>query len=210
MKRPQGPWSELFGNKEDQRLLASLKAQKWQPDACYSFLKELLSPLVQSLHFNSHSRWGLQIESQEIRTLCLKFLGWMNQKNEWPAIEARLSAKAPSSLLVCLSRSFVRFQAQTGIKKQLEREPSYSAKRTLLELPHSQTLSQIGGAVLDAFTSLTAQLPDDLRLPYQLHLEGLINPEISALLGIDESDVSTRINDAKNYLKGPATWKRAS
>jgi DNA-directed RNA polymerase specialized sigma24 family protein len=135
----------------------------------------------------------------------------MIQKNEWSAIEARLSAKSASaSLIVCLSRSFVRFQAQSGIKKQLEREPSYSAKRTVLELPQPQTLSQIGGAVLDAFTSLTAQLPDDLRLPYQLHLEGLINEEISALLGIDESALTLRIQNAKNYLKEPATWKRAS
>jgi DNA-directed RNA polymerase specialized sigma24 family protein len=135
----------------------------------------------------------------------------MNQKNEWPAIEARLGAKtASASLLVCLSRSFVRFQAQSGIKKQLEHEPSYSAKRTLLELPQPQMLSQIGGAVLDAFSSLTAQLPEDLRLPYQLHLEGLINEEISALLGIEESDLTVRIRNAKNYLKEPATWKKAS
>lgn len=135
----------------------------------------------------------------------------MNQKNEWPAIEARLGAKTASvSLLVCLSRSFVRYQAQSGIKKQLEREPSYSSKRTVLELPQPQMLSHIGGALLEAFSSLTAQLPDDLRLPYQLHLEGLINEEISALLGIDESDLSTRIRNAKNYLKEPVTWKRAS
>ncbi len=135
----------------------------------------------------------------------------MNQKNEWPAIEARLGAKTASvSLLVCLSRSFVRYQAQSGTKKQLEREPSYSSKRTVLELPQPQILSHIGGAILEAFGSLTAQLPDDLRLPYQLHLEGLINEEISALLGIDESDLSTRIRNAKNYLKEPVTWKRAS
>ncbi|MEO5667831.1 MAG: hypothetical protein ABIR96_07230 [Bdellovibrionota bacterium] len=211
MKRVSSPWGELFGRKEERALLSSIKAKKWQPEASYSLLKELLNPLVQSLHFNSHSRWGLQTDSQEIRTLALKFLHWMLKNNEWGSVEARVGAKTrASSLQVCLSRCFVRFRSESGLKAASEREPSYSARRSLMELPDPQTLAQIGGAVLDAFASLTAQLPEALRLPYQLHLEGLVDDEIAALLDVEIHVLSERIRDAKSYIKEPAPWKRAS
>jgi hypothetical protein len=215
MKFPNSPWADLFGKKEDQRLLSCLKAQNWQPDTCYPLIRELLNPLVQSLHFNSHSRWGLQIESQEIRALSVKFLEWMRQKNAWsPIVERAANSKLGFSLSTSLSRNFLRFQDETGLKKRdltvSDREPSYSAKRSMLELPNPQTLSQMGGAIMDAFSSLTAQLPDDLRLPYQLHLEGLLDEEISCLVGLEIPETKRRILNAKTFLKEPSTWKRAS
>jgi len=200
MKRVSGPWTELFDSKADARLLASLKAQKWEPEACYSSLKEILNPLAQSLHFNSHSRWGLQIDSQEIRTLSLRFLAWMLKNNEWPALAASVrSSSAPASLRVRLSRCFVRFRSETGAKTRVEVEDS-----------DSRILSQIGSAVLETFTVLSSKLPDPLRLPYQLHLEGLVDEEISALIGIDTFEVSQLINQAKKHLKEAPTWKQAS
>jgi len=166
---------------------------------------------VQSFHFNSHSRWGLQIDSQEIRTLSLSFMEWMLKTNAWIGVENRVLSKTPhSSLRVSLSRAFVRYQAASGLKTLGEREPSYSAKRSVLELPESHYLSQIGGAVLDAFSSLTSQLPEELRLPYQLHLEGLIDSEVATLLQIEPAELSLRIKQAKSYLKEPTSWKRAS
>lgn len=211
MKPVESPWAELFGKKEEKSLLFSLRTQKWQPEACYSLLKEILNPLVQSLHFNSHSRWGLQIDSQEIRTLSMGFMEWMQKTNAWIVVENRVLSRTPSSSLrVSLSRAFVRYQAASGLKTLSEREPSFSAKRSMLELPESHYLSQISGAAMDAFTSLTSQLPEELRLPYQLHLEGLVDSEIAALLQIESEEINLRIQQAKSYLKEPTSWKRAS
>lgn len=209
MERKDRPWRDLFESHEERKILAALSALNWQPEASYSLLKELLSPIIHFAHFNSHSRWGLQIDSQEIRALALRFHSWMNQTQSWVKIQKELEQNGkPSSLKVLLSRCFARFRESTGLKTSAEKEPSYSARRTLLELPQPQIL--VSGEILDAFASLTSQLPKELRLPYQMHLEGLVDEEISALLDIDPKELQTTLKSAKTYMKDPGSWKNAS
>jgi len=77
----------------------------------------------------------------------------------------------------------------------------------MLELPdpnpehiHSQ-MHWITSPIMDAFASLTARLPMHLRLSYQLHLEGLLDGEISAILKLDPKEVSEHIRQAKLDLE---------
>ena len=74
----------------------------------------------------------------------------------------------------------------------------------MTELPQSRYLDGLTqgmtSELLGAFASMTAQLPEDLRLPYQLHLEGLIDTEIANLLSTDEKLVARAIQNAKTLL----------
>lgn len=86
--------------------------------------------------------------------------------------------------------------------------PSTSSKKAVLELP--LPINSIIDGIMQAMTSTTQKLPPSCKLTYQMHLEGLLSHEIAFLLKLSEEEVDDHIFEAKNLLKNPDTWKRAS
>ena len=63
------------------------------------------------------------------------------------------------------------------------------------------SLEQIlAGKVLDAFSSVTFSLPEELQLTYQLHLEGLLPSEIARITETKISEIELLIGQAKELL----------
>jgi hypothetical protein len=163
--------------------------------------------MVSALYFNSQSRWGIQSDSQEIRTYSLQFLIWMEKEGLWE--QAHSVQKTPPHLMIFLSRKLFAFKKIHMPKNtSASSEPSYSARRTLLELPLPS--AHIEAHLLDAFSALTQKLPQELRLSYQLHLEGLLNHEISHLLMLPENTVQQNIEKSKTLLTDPDSWRHVA
>lgn len=198
-------------NKEKHELETLLKHNDFSEPYAYNLLRERLEKLVSALHFSSQNRWGLQSDSQEIRALSQKFLFWMSQNQGMQRLQTN-STQAPFSLDIFLSREWLRFADETLKKAPQNKEPSYSAKRTLLELPlpANQLSHQVSGQVMDTFASLTQHLPEECRLVYQLHLEGLLSHEVALVCEIPESKVLEKIAAAKKWIQNPDEWRIAS
>jgi DNA-directed RNA polymerase specialized sigma24 family protein len=193
--------------KENRELETLLKHKNFSNLDTYDLLRERLERIVSALHFSSQKRWGLQSDSQEIRALSQKFVSWMSKNSSWHRLH-EASTQKPFSLDVFLGREWLRF-AETQIKRSPHtNEPSYSAKRTLLELPLPVT--QMSAQVLDAFSSLTQKLPEELRLTYQLHLEGLLVNEIAQVCELSEKEIQEKIVLAKKWIQNPDEWRIAS
>ena len=170
----------------------------------------MLESLVTSLHFNGHSRWGIQPPPKLLQEIIMGFLTWMRESKEWTRLESDWrKAGGPWSLPLMLSRSFTRYRENELIKPAPE--SSLLAARALLELPTPRNASAapVTEALLDVFSSLTHHLPHAVRLPYQLHLEGLLDHEIAPLIGASAAEVTARIAEAKAQLQGDVL-KRSS
>lgn len=196
-----------LSKKDRSELEALLKHKDFSNLDSYTLLRERLERIISALHFSSQNRWGLQSDSQEIRALSQKFIGWMSKNSSWQRL-LDASSQKPFSLDVFLSREWLRFAPSLPKRSSESSEPSYSAKRTLLELPLPAT--QMSAQVLDAFSSLTQKLPDELRLVYQLHLEGLLTNEIALVCSLNEELVQNRIILAKKWIQNPDKWRLAS
>lgn len=163
----------------------------------------MLEPIVTSLHFSCHSRWGVQPSSARVRELVREFLDWMRESKEWTELETEWKSleEGPWSLPLALSRAYVRFR-ETQTRPAKGR--SESGARTLLELPspHHGQAGVLSDAIMDAFSSLAQQLPYELKAVYLLYLEGLLPSEISALAQISPSEVERRIRESKERLGG--------
>ncbi len=140
----------------------------------------------------------------------LSFLEWMRRSNEWAQInDSWANSSGPWSLPLALSRAYFRYRESQVSDKNVTR--SHSGTRAYLELPppaHSQ--DPLSGAILDAFGSLTQSLPEQVRLPYQLHLEGLLDGEIAGVLSRNQKEVSDAIKVAKDLLLSGFPRRRAS
>jgi hypothetical protein len=195
-------WQE-WTERDDRSWLAALSARQWSTTDCHKSLKALLEPIVFSLHFSAHSRWGVQIPAGRLQEIMVAFLDWMRESKEWTRLSERWKASGdgPWSLPLALARSFVRYRETLPEEKT---SAGQSGLRSLAELPSPlhETADLTSGAVIDAFASLAHQLPAGIRLSYQLHLEGLLDDEIAALLQLEPSVVSEHVTDAKALLRG--------
>lgn len=121
---------------------------------------------------------------------------WKKSKGSW-------------SLPLALSRAYVRYREGLLSDKNVTR--SHSGTRAFLELPPPAHMAgPLSGVILDAFGSLAQTLPENLKLPYQLHLEGLLNKEIAALLLQNESEIQEAIHQAKDILLAGMPRRKAS
>ncbi len=132
----------------------------------------------------------------------------MNRAARWEEMKSALS-EAPTNAPVkyFLARYFVRFQKDLPLKGEFSKnQPSYSSKRSLLDMSQASDLSrQVAESTMSAFASMTQQLPQKNRLPYDLHLEGLLNNEIAWIINQDAKVVEALIKEAKEYLLGIAS-----
>ncbi|NCN40413.1 hypothetical protein GW916_04115 [bacterium] len=207
MEKLQFDWVQTYFGTSPYAFLDDLKNQKWDRSYLFSSLHEPLSQLALSFYCNSHSNHGVQIDSQEISSIVNSFLIYMEEQDSWSTIWHQCE-KNPENfdLFLSLSRYFLRFN-ETKPKRE-RHEPSYSSKRSLLELP--LPVNHIKDGIMYAMSSATNSLPENCRLSYQLHLEGLLNHEIAFLLQESESSIEDHIEQAKQNLKTPDAWRVAS
>lgn len=123
---------------------------------------------------------------------------WDRLRKDWSE-----SKEGPWSLPFALGRHYLRFLHELHPETR-NRERSLTGERLLLdttdlENPRVNT-RLISNPILDAFASLTQRLEPELRLVYQLHLEGLLNDEIAAVLQLTELNVEKIISQAKGSL----------
>lgn len=125
----------------------------------------------------------------------------MESANEWDHHREAIRKGDKRSLPFALSRSYARFRAE---RQPRDNTASRSGTRSLLELPPpiAGAGAPITEGLLDAFSSMALTVPEDCRLSYQLHLEGLLAEEIATLFNEDVGDVAKQIEKAKTWIKG--------
>ncbi len=146
----------------------------------------------------------------------------MKEEHGWQELSKSWHSKdfvGTYSLPLFLSRYFIRFreiQEQKAAQKQKKHSihNSYSAQRSMLELPSPGEMHRIAGElsgpILDAFSGLAHNVPEEHRLSFQLHLEGLLPQEISQLSGFPLSDVKRSITEAKRFIREHSMLKVGS
>ena len=208
----QSPWHEWI-DRDDRSWLDSLALKKWDTNFCQKSLHPLLEPIVTSLEFGSHSRWGLQAPKDELRALENNFLGWMKSSSEWTVLQQNWSEEemGPWSLPLTLTRSYMRFHSKSWnafAPKKSRPSPSplqlYGTGYTHPGYEFgSEGLDQaLSAPILEAFNVMVEEIPiGPVRLVYQLHLDGLINEEISELMGLQLDIVEAHLAEAKSHIE---------
>ncbi len=154
-------------------------------------LSPLLHPIVTSLSFSSHNRFGLPTSGKDLKRYVAEFLIWMKASGDWQAVGDAWSAddEGPWSLPFVLLRSYLRYRQQLF--------PSVNERHANGVI---DDIHLIASPIMDAFVHLSHRLPDPYRLSYQLHLEGLLNEEIESLLKLPTGTSQKHIDEAKELL----------
>lgn len=193
------PWG-AFLSRDDRLLLKDLSRAGWSSHKIIERIPGIVFAALRSLHYSRSNRWGVAVSVDKLRPLALQFLEWMRTRGEWERIEEKWKkkSKGPWSLPFQVFRSYYRFR-RAEFPKGVQGEVSYSGQRSLLEFdaPLEKALT---GPFLEAFSFVTFSLPEPLQLPYQLHLEGLLNEEISILLSKPSDQIENMIIEAKEHL----------
>ncbi|MBS1982992.1 MAG: hypothetical protein JST16_02370 [Bdellovibrionales bacterium] len=207
-KTPDFPWSHWI-QRDDRSWLKALSERQWSTEECHKSLGSMLESIVTSLHFSCHSRWGVQPSAERLSALVNEFLLWMKSSGEWTHIEKlwRALDHGPWSLPLALSRAYFRFREERHGEKEFTR--SESSARFLAELPAPQGVGVLTDSVMEAFSSLSQQLPENIRLSYQLHLEGLLDHEIAVLIAKKPAEIAEHVREAKAWLGGTLTKRSA-
>jgi hypothetical protein len=113
----------------------------------------------------------------------------MIASGEWESVKKAWAdeQQGPWSLPFQLSRCYLRFRSSLEV---------ISSGRTQV----SGLLEAMGGGIMDVFSMMTQELPKEIRSTYQLHMEGLLDHEIAAVLNIEEAFVKRNIRQAKERL----------
>ncbi len=203
------PWG-AFLNRDDRMLLKELSAAGWSSHKVIERVPGIVFAALRSLHFSRSNRWGVAVSVDKMRPLAMNFLEWMRTRGEWERIHQKWSkkSKGPWSLPFQIFRSYYRFR-RAEFPTGVQGEVSYSGQRSLLDMeaPLDKALT---GPFLEAFSFVTFSLPEPMQLPYQLHLEGLLNDEISILLSKPKAEVEGLISDAKEHLSSGYSKVRES
>ncbi|MEZ4813663.1 MAG: hypothetical protein R3A80_00450 [Bdellovibrionota bacterium] len=203
------PWS-AFLSRDDRVLLKELSSTGWSSHKTLERIPGVVFAALRALHFSRSNRWGVAISVEKMRPLAIQFLEWMRTRGEWDRIHQKWSKKSrgPWSLPFQIFRSYYRFR-RSEFPRGVQGEVSYSGQKSLLSM--EATLDKaLAGPLLEAFSFVTFSLPEPLQLPYQLHLEGLLNNEISILLGKSSDEIDVLILDAKHHLSSGYSKLRES
>ena len=144
----------------------------------------------------------------ELGRISKELLSWVQEKGMWQELLSYWSQETNAI------RSLPLFFS--GVYKFFIEEmyPDLSCKDTSLSLreaigdfssgaemsTNTKIVGDMAENLLASFGDWTQDLPDQIRLAYQLHLEGLLNTEIAEVLGENESEIQTKIKDAKDLL----------
>lgn len=132
----------------------------------------------------------------------------MERESEWSRLEKHWSqSEGPWSLPLAMSRAYLRFRLEKG---WVTDEPSLAGARNALDLSMAGVLPNLTENILEAFSKAHEGLPEPIRIPYQLYLEGLLPKEISALMGVAEAKVQKAINAAKKHMTEDVHYKRSA
>jgi len=162
------------------------------------YLSDLLDSIVTAVHFSGYSRWGTTPSKSSLELLKNEFKEYLAESGEWDELRASWNkdARGPWSLPLFLLRACDRFRSE----KHPEMHRSFELGGHVKSGP--DTSSALAGIMHDAFVAITHRLPENCKLSYQLHLEGLLNPEIAQLLGLHLGQVEEHIAEAKHFLDG--------
>lgn len=202
------PWA-AFLNRDDRALLRDLSSLDWASHKVMERIPGMIFAALRSLHYSRSNRWGVAVSVDKMHPIAVQFLEWMRTRGEWDRIEEKWNKKAKTwSLPFQIFRSYYRFR-RSEFPKGIHGEVSYSGQRSLLDMeaPLDKALT---GQFLEAFSFVTFSLPEPLQLPYQLHLEGLLSPEISLLLCKPVTEIEAAIDEAKNHLSSGYSKMRES
>lgn len=148
------------------------------------------------MHFSGYARWGTTPSKSSLDALGREFTDWLGSSGEWEFLRAawRADKTGPWSLPLFLTRAYDRF-----------REARYPDSLRGRDIPGGtgrgpDTAAELSSAIHDAFVAITQRLPERCQLSYQLHLEGLLNTEIAALLNLQLGEVEEHIAEAKHCL----------
>jgi hypothetical protein len=154
--------------------------------------------IVTSVEFQSHSANGIVVPHESVKNLAEKFWRYLieSQAFETLANDWKSDPLGPWSLPFYLIRRlppFLDFYRTQPTFKKYHETPE-----------ESEILGVLEKSVLSAFQAMTETLPlhNHIRLVYQLHMEGLLDYETAALLGISKAQVKKSIQSAKKILKG--------
>ncbi len=165
---------------------------------------------MEELHFGSQKTSALTLLPNEVSRISKEYLNWIKDVELWQQLGEFwvTQTRGPWSLPLFLAtgyREFVDSQyPDLGVK-----ESSLSYKRAIVEYstkshqPSSRVVGEMAEQIVESFTAWTNTLPDELRTCYQLHLEGLLEHEIGAILHLDPGEVQARIQAAKAELGIP-------
>lgn len=132
----------------------------------------------------------------------------MQRESGWHRLEKRWSkSQGPWSLPLALSRAYLRFRLEKG---WVTDEPSLAGARNALDLSIASVLPNLTENILEAFSKAHEGLPEPIRIPYHLYLEGLLPKEISALMGVTEAKVQKAITEAKRHMTEDVNYKRSA
>lgn len=165
---------------------------------------------MEELHFGSQKTSALTLLPNEVSRISKEYLGWLKDEALWQQL-ATLWAKqtrGPWSIPLFLATGYHEFlhtqYPDLGVK-----ESSLSYKRAIVEystnthIPSNRVVGALAEQLVESFTAWTNTLPEELRTTYQLHLEGLLEHEIGAILELEPSDVHKKIQAAKAALGIP-------
>jgi hypothetical protein len=165
---------------------------------------------VEELHFGSQKTSALTLLPNEVSRISKEYLGWLKDQDLWQELSTCWSAQTqgPWSIPLFLATGYSEFMA-SQYPDIGGKESSLSYKRAIVEYstrtqgPSNRVVGAMAEQIVESFAAWTNTLPDELRMVYQLHLEGLLENEIGGILGINPNEVYRRIEAAKAELGIP-------
>ena len=161
-------------------------------------LDRYVSPLVRAFINNdiNFSKGSQRISAENFQTL---FCDWLIDSRTLKEIYKNWckDKEGPWSLSLTLSRYLLRFQ-ESALEVKNYSEFSQSGQFAWLDLPNP--VRELTKPIMSAFSAMTSNLPKEIRLCYQLYLEGVLINEIAWITQIEENCVRENIQRAKENL----------
>lgn len=196
-------WSQ-FLIRDDRKVLAKIQSSGFSKSVVTDLVRSHVFAAIRSLHFSRSNRIGVDVPKDSLMFLSEQFIKWLHDKDEWSKLDELWSKdkNGPWSMPFFIHRSYYRFRRET-FPQGVKGEVSFSGQRSYLELDGS--FAGLTAPILEAFSFVTQAIPEPFRLYYQLHLEGLLNHEIAAVLNCDVKIVREKIAQAKEFLEDEDT-----
>lgn len=206
-KNWQEPAWELLRTDDHRTLLKKVLAAKGAVDVVYQLCSPWLHLIVEELHFGSQKTSALTLLPNEVVRITKEYIAWLKEESYWQALDESWSTQSqgPWSIPLFLATIYQEFTV-SQYPDLSGKESSLSFKKALIEYSHKSQVppSRVVGAmaeqIVESFSAWTNSLPEPLRLCYQLHLEGLVEPEIGLILDLSADQVSEKIREAKGIL----------
>lgn len=193
-------------------LLKELESRGWTSSPLSSSLKEPVTQLVFSYYCSSHSNAGGKFHSQEIHSIAVNFLKWMNKSRAWAGFAQKYDVKNWNDLQLGLSREFLKYINKEDVEPSSAYEISARSLRApRTSSPKSSWMAEISEELSKHFVEAYEALMESdetLQSPeYLLYLEGWSPDEVAHVLCTSTEDVSSKIESAKSRSLDAQTWR---